>query len=293
MAGAAGAMSNSTAQDRRLLATLIERSLTFELQACGLTPIAKPHCTSWRTLPTLVTAHIIDGADLMEFDDGPPITMRRGEGLCVRGGVRHRFTLITDGQAVSRWSHIQFTVFASLDLMAMLDPPRTVPPDVAVRIGDCNSEMVSAQGDDSVRGVSRRTAAAYRLLDIIVAGCPEPAKNLDALRDAQRLGPALSRLEERLGNADLDLTEMADAVSLSPSRFHAVFKRALGLAPARYLQQRRMARAEGLLLGTELKVHEVAERSGWADQFHFSRLFKRLHGVSPAAYREQARQKGI
>jgi AraC-like DNA-binding protein len=282
-------MSPSTAADHRMLATLIERSLAFEVHSCDLTPVCSPRTTGWRNLPSLVVAQMTDGHDLLEFDDHPPIVMERGEALCVRGGIRHRFTVLNEGLAVSRWAHLQFTVFSSLDVMAVLEPPLTLAGAGAVCIGDCAQELVAVRDDSSFRGISRRTAAAYTMLDAIVAACPEPSRSLDRLQDAQRLAPALERIEQQLEDPDLDLRALARTVGISNSRFHTLFKLAFGMAPTAYLRRRRTARAERLLVGSDLKVREVANQCGWQDEFHFSRLFKKVHGISPLTYRQRAR----
>jgi AraC-like DNA-binding protein len=289
MPAIARAMSSSTA-DLAALMPLIERTLEVEIHSCGVTPITNPHCTGWRTLPALVTAHVVGGHDLLEFDDRAPVRMQFGDALCVRGGVRHRFTLINE-RAVSRWSHCQFTVLGSIDVMALLEPPLVIAGDAAVTIGDLNERLVALR-EPTLVTAARRKAVALELMVAVAETCTGPARGLESLREAQRLAPALARLEERLGDAELDQGELAAAAGLSPSRFHAVFKGALGIAPARYLQRRRMQRAEGLLIGTDFKVHEIAERCGWRDPFHFSRLFKQRHGMSPQAYRTSARDAG-
>jgi AraC family transcriptional regulator of arabinose operon len=286
-------MSPSTAAERRLFVALIERSLAFELFACDLTPVRSPITTGWRTLPTLVVAHVANGADLLEFDDRPPIVMERDQALCVRAGIRHRFTVLNTEPAVSRWAHLQYTVFSSLDLMAVLEPPLTLAGAAAVRVGDCAAELVAAREEQGLRGMSRRTAAAYALLDTIISACPQPRLSLESLREVQRVAPALETIEQRIDDPSLGLPELARAISLSVSRCHELFKHALGLSPTAYLRRRRMARAESLLLGTDLKVREIAQRCGWQDEFHFSRLFKKHHGASPLSYRQQVKETVI
>lgn len=283
-------MSEST-DERRLLLSLIDRTLACEVQHAGVTPISDPHATGWRTLPGAVTAEIVGGCDLMEFDDRPTVRSGIGDAICVRAGVRHRFILAT-AKAVSRWSHIQWTVLGGLDLLAAIDPPLVIPGPAAVALGDANQALAETIATDSLVSIARRRSACYRLLEVIIGACPEPARGLGALRAAERLAPALARIDARLDDPGLGMAELARSCRLSPSRFHAVFKEALGEAPVRWVQRRRMARAEQLLLAGELKVHEVGERCGWTDPFHFSRLFKRLHGVSPQGYREQALARG-
>jgi len=125
----------------------------------------------------------------------------------------------------------------------------------------------------------------------LVSGCGQPRpEGIELLRSAERLAPVLSAVESDLGHDRLDLPRLARIAGLSPSRFHAVFRAAFGVAPARWIQERRLGRARELLAGSELPVQEVAQRAGFQDPFHFSRLFKRREGLAPVAYRERSRQ---
>lgn len=58
----------------------------------------------------------------------------------------------------------------------------------------------------------------------------------------------------------------------------------------RDLIEARIRYAQSLLLsGSDLPITEVAERSGYADPYHFIRQFKRITGETPAAYRRARR----
>jgi len=70
---------------------------------------------------------------------------------------------------------------------------------------------------------------------------------------------------------------LAALVSLSPSRFAHLFRRATGTSPLRFLHTLRMTRARQLLEDTPLV--------GWKDPSHFSRDFQRRFGVGPRRYR--------
>jgi AraC-like DNA-binding protein len=85
----------------------------------------------------------------------------------------------------------------------------------------------------------------------------------------------------------LSLGELAGVVHLHPTYFSNVFSRVVGMPPIQYVNQRRVKRAELLLLTTSLSVKEVAARTGFSDVFYFSRLFKRTTGFSPSAYRKR------
>jgi AraC-like DNA-binding protein len=269
------------------LMPLIERTLEIEAQVAGVTPIARPHGTGWRRVPGMVTAHLAGCAGRLEREGHAAVMTARGGTICVPAGVHHRFTLTTP-RGVSRWSHLRFSVLTAIDPIALFAPPPTFSGALAERIGDLNAELTAIRDRHTLQAAAQRKALAFDLLQTIAAVCPEPERRLSGLREIQRLAPALARIDERLGDPQLDLAELAAVVGLSLSRFQAVFKAMLGVAPSRFIQRRRMQRAEQLLVGTPLKVHEVAARCGWPDQFHFSHLFKRLHGVSPQAYRAQA-----
>jgi AraC-like DNA-binding protein len=69
------------------------------------------------------------------------------------------------------------------------------------------------------------------------------------------------------------------------SAFHLVrtFKRAVGLSPLAYRNQRRIAAARQRLVDGQ-PTAQVALDLGYADQSHFTRHFQRLVGISPQRY---------
>ena len=48
----------------------------------------------------------------------------------------------------------------------------------------------------------------------------------------------------------------------------------------------RMTKAKELLLGTNLKLYEIADKVGYNDAKYFSRVFKEATGMLPAEYRK-------
>ena len=95
-----------------------------------------------------------------------------------------------------------------------------------------------------------------------------------------------------LSTADQKWTveQMAQMVSLSPSRFHAVYKALFGSAPMQDVIKAKMDLAKTILL-TENKptLAEVAERLGYKSVQHFILQFKADTGMTPGAYRRNNR----
>jgi AraC family transcriptional regulator len=86
---------------------------------------------------------------------------------------------------------------------------------------------------------------------------------------------------------DLNLDRLAAQVGLSKFHFHRLFKRAMGLSPARYHINLRMNAARQLLRETKKSVVDVALDVGYANPSHFAKLFRRETGLSPSDYRRQ------
>ncbi len=86
---------------------------------------------------------------------------------------------------------------------------------------------------------------------------------------------------------DISVCEMAAIMKTSESNLYAIFKRATGKSPIRYLNDIRLSVACGLLYQTEDSIASIAESVGIPDQFYFSRLFKQRYDLSPVQYRKR------
>ncbi|RYG46353.1 helix-turn-helix domain-containing protein, partial [bacterium] len=65
------------------------------------------------------------------------------------------------------------------------------------------------------------------------------------------------------------------------------FVEATGIPPMRHRCQKRVAAAGELLLYTRLTCAQIAERTGFRDEFHLSRRFRAETGLAPTSYRRQ------
>jgi AraC family transcriptional regulator len=100
-----------------------------------------------------------------------------------------------------------------------------------------------------------------------------------------KLRAVLEYIEEHVGS-ELALDNLAAVTHLSPYHFARMFKASTGLPPHQYLIRRRVERAKTLLRsGDDLSLAEVAARTGFWDQGHFTRHFRRLVGVTPKRFR--------
>ncbi len=83
---------------------------------------------------------------------------------------------------------------------------------------------------------------------------------------------------------DVDLTELANQVNLSPHYFSRLFKQALGDSPHHYVLRERIHEAQKRLTAGRMSISEVALSLGFSDQSHFSQTFRKMTGTTPKRY---------
>jgi AraC family transcriptional regulator len=81
------------------------------------------------------------------------------------------------------------------------------------------------------------------------------------------------------------ITDLAAQVRLSQSHFSRAFKEFFGRAPQQFILERRVERAQELMLTTDNQLCDIAHACGFADQSHFSRTFRKIIGLSPNGWR--------
>lgn len=96
-------------------------------------------------------------------------------------------------------------------------------------------------------------------------------------------------LEERIGDENLRIEEMADAVSMGRTVFYGKIKAIVGMSPSDFLRTLRMQRAEDLMVNSKLNFSQIAFSVGFSDPKYFTKCFKKETGMTPSEYRKQKR----
>jgi AraC-like DNA-binding protein len=111
------------------------------------------------------------------------------------------------------------------------------------------------------------------------AGIPGPGGDGRA-----QLQPVLRYIDAHLAEL-LPNAKLAELAHASESHFIRMFRRVVGCTPARHVQERRVSSAVELLLRSNLSIDEIAERCGFANRYHFSRVFAQRMSHPPARFR--------
>lgn len=97
---------------------------------------------------------------------------------------------------------------------------------------------------------------------------------------------AVRYIEEHLAEK-LTLNQVAFHIGLSPNYLSSLFKKELHISFVDYITESRVKRAKELLMETDLKTHQVAEITGFADDSYFSKTFKKITGKLPSSFRKR------
>ena len=88
---------------------------------------------------------------------------------------------------------------------------------------------------------------------------------------------------------DISLKHIVAASGISRTHLCRAFKKYYHATPMHYALQLRLEHAQDLLLNPEHRLQDVAEQSGFNDEYYFNRCFKREIGLSPGTWRKQQR----
>jgi AraC-like DNA-binding protein len=126
-----------------------------------------------------------------------------------------------------------------------------------------------------------QTNAGGRLRDVLAGHGP-----------ARRIAQSLAWLRTRY-HEPLRVERLAEAAHMSPSSFHAHFKRVTAMSPVQYQKQLRLQEARRLLMTEAVDAATAGHRVGYQSPSQFSREYRRAFGASPGADHRELRSPAM
>lgn len=123
---------------------------------------------------------------------------------------------------------------------------------------------------------------------ILLLGRSLAHENVGGSRHHEALRRVREQVHERLADS-WTVKRMAALARLGESRFAVLYRECFGMSPIEDLIQARVRHAQWLLTNRHTTVAEAAEKSGFHNVSHFSRLFSRRVGSSPSEYQRSSR----
>jgi YesN/AraC family two-component response regulator len=218
---------------------------------------------SWLTFPCTVWAVAINDFETVAHRHGPDDLGRFGE-LFLRTAQQ-----VADRRGGGR------AVMMSPDVVAVVGGPGLVAELVADELKASLERYLSVK-------VSVAASAAQ----------PDVQALAGAWKDLGARRPSTSRivlqtrryLRANFATPGISLEQLAERVGVSRNHLSYEFAKETGQTITDYIARLRVEAACHFLATTTLKVYEIAERVGYSNVEHFSRVFRKVAGTSPARW---------
>ncbi|MEJ0027924.1 MAG: AraC family transcriptional regulator [Rhizomicrobium sp.] len=135
-------------------------------------------------------------------------------------------------------------------------------------------------------GYILRACSVLEAADVVPDPIARPARGGLAPWQVQRVK---TYVEANL-EGSLTIPELSAVARLGPSHFQRAFKTQFDVSPHAYVVQRRIEKAQELMLTTDKPLCEIALCTGFSDQAHLATRFRRLVGTSPSVWRRERTQ---
>ena len=115
----------------------------------------------------------------------------------------------------------------------------------------------------------------------------EDAQLEDALseQDKHFMEELYKLMEEELSNSELDVTRITKLLFISRTKLYYKIKGLTGETPSNVFRTYKLNRAAELLKSGRYTIAEIADKTGFSTQSHFTVVFKKQFGVTPSEYR--------
>ncbi|MBQ8610252.1 MAG: AraC family transcriptional regulator [Oscillospiraceae bacterium] len=104
-------------------------------------------------------------------------------------------------------------------------------------------------------------------------------------REAPPLAARVRSEFERCAESGLTQTEVCRRIGITPRHAQRIFRQTYGESIHRYLAQKKLQKAQALLIGTDRSVAQIAEETGFENEKYFSTFFRQQTGLTPTQYR--------
>jgi AraC-like DNA-binding protein len=125
----------------------------------------------------------------------------------------------------------------------------------------------------------------FIIWDLYYKNCNIKSDFKDAdLLNLERLKPVIQHIQDNYAY-EITLAELASFIPMSEGQFCRMFKKTMKVTPIQYIMRYRILQSCHMLLGTDKKISEVANLSGFNSISYYNRLFTQTIGCSPKHYR--------
>ncbi len=105
-----------------------------------------------------------------------------------------------------------------------------------------------------------------------------PSKSKNLVLDATDF------INRNISDCTLTIQSIADYLGITPEYLRKLFNDTYKISPRKYIIEKRMRKAQELILSQEFLISEISRMCGYDSESYFSSEFKKLCGYSPSDY---------
>ncbi|NLC68153.1 MAG: AraC family transcriptional regulator [Clostridiaceae bacterium] len=112
--------------------------------------------------------------------------------------------------------------------------------------------------------------------------------HIESLRselNSEMVQKAIEIIRNNIGNCQLSLQFVANALYISPSHLSRIFKNETGTSFSEFVSAQRLNHSIDLLINTNLKIEEISSMMGYSTPQYYISRFKIKYGYTPKEYR--------
>ena len=102
----------------------------------------------------------------------------------------------------------------------------------------------------------------------------------------ERMSKVLEYIHTNI-HTPIHIDRLAELAFLTKDHFIRLFKKQLNCTPGKYINQKKIEKAQLMMLIENYSIQELAFRLGFENVSYFNRLFKKLTGENPSQYKKR------
>jgi len=228
-----------------------------------------------------------EGVQELELSDGTVFRVMAGEIVCLQRGIYTISDLLVKSQSFK--SHIIFFTDELLNEVLLQHIPQTNNLANVEQIFKVKAPSYVYNYWNGIKVLSEAygtVANLYylkfkELLTVLFAAWPNALEQFSGLTQPKQQGLHLQTFMNQYFDQPFTIADYAYLMGQSESTFRRVFKSKYGIAPKKWIIQKRMKKGEALLKNKEYTVQQIAKAVGYENTSHFIKAFKKYYGYTP------------
>ena len=121
-------------------------------------------------------------------------------------------------------------------------------------------------------GECLRKSLMFRIISLLYANQERGNKSEKLISHQNAINKAIRYIRSH-PEKSITVVELARIAGVSRALFCRIFRHNVGMTPHRYINNHRISLATTELIYSDVPIKEIAQRCGFADVYHFSRIF--------------------